>query len=68
MYDPASGRVESSWLSLGGTMRNCAGGMTAWGSWLSCEEFVTPAIGEYARDHGYVFEVPATATPGPRLE
>jgi secreted PhoX family phosphatase len=63
VYDPATGRVESSWLSLGGTARTCAGGTTPWGSWLTCEEWVSPPGGEFARDHGYVFEVPATATP-----
>jgi secreted PhoX family phosphatase len=63
VYDPATGQVEASWLSLGGTARNCAGGTTPWGSWLTCEEFVTPALGGFARPHGYVFEVPATATP-----
>ncbi|MGH2897531.1 MAG: alkaline phosphatase PhoX, partial [Solirubrobacteraceae bacterium] len=63
LYDPATGAVEKSWLSLGGTVRNCAGGPTPWGSWLSCEEFTGRAGGSYARDHGYVFEVPATAEP-----
>ena len=63
LYDPATGAVEKSWLSLGGTIRNCAGGPTPWSSWLSCEEFTGRAGGALARDHGYVFEVPATAEP-----
>jgi len=52
--------VEKSWLSLGGTLRNCAGGPTPWGSWISCEEIVVPATNSYERGHGYNFEVPAT--------
>lgn len=60
VYDNRSGRVEAQYLSLVGTIRNCAGGTTPWGSWLSCEEDVSRAgTGGLARDHGWVFEVPA---------
>ena len=52
--------VEKSWLSLVGTLRNCAGGPTPWGSWISCEEIVIPAKNGYERGHGYNFEVPIT--------
>lgn len=64
IYDMASGRVERQYLSLAGTIRNCAGGITPWGSWLSCEEDVSRAGSEsgLGQDHGWVFEVPATAT------
>ena len=58
IYDYHSGRVESQHLSLVGTIRNCAGGTTPWGSWLSCEEDVTRAGDGVQRDHGWVFEVP----------
>ena len=48
-------------VSLNGTIVNCAGGPTPWGSWLSCEESVDGRINGYGEEHGYVFEVPATA-------
>ena len=59
VYDHVSGKVERQYLSLAGTIRNCAGGTTPWGSWLSCEEDVTRAGSGVAQDHGWVFEVPA---------
>ncbi|MEY3052298.1 MAG: hypothetical protein RLY31_2083 [Bacteroidota bacterium] len=64
VYDEATGRVERSFLSLAGTYRNCAGGVTPWNSWLTCEEDTTLSGATAEKDHGYVFEVPASEQPG----
>lgn len=60
IYDVKTGQREAEWLSLSGTIRNCSGGITPWGSWLTCEEAVTKAGDGVGKDHGYIFEVPAT--------
>lgn len=54
--------LVDEFVSLAGTSVNCAGGPTPWGSWLSCEETVRGLEAGYRQPHGYIFEVPVSAT------
>lgn len=67
VYDTKTQQMERHFLSLTGTLRNCAGGITPWNTWITCEEDTTTpnADGQNPDDptekeHGYNFEVPAT--------
>lgn len=56
-FDAVSGKWLSGYMSLGGTIRNCAGGRTPWGTWITCEE--TNDLTITGIRHGWHFEVPA---------
>lgn len=61
-YDPRARRLVDSFVSLNGTIVNCAGGK-AYGDagWFTCEETVAGPEDGWARKHGYVYFVPADA-------
>lgn len=71
ILNPDTREVVRDFVSLSGTLQNCAGGPTPWGSWISCEENTLGhtmlgnqdgrQTGGFEQSHGYCFEVPAAA-------
>jgi len=60
VFSPGQSQWLSSWASLSGTIRNCAGGPSTWNSWISCEETSDGTHNGATRQHGYCFDVPAS--------
>lgn len=71
IVDPKTREIVRSFVSLSGTLINCSGGPTPWGSWISCEESTLgrairtnsrgAKVGGFEKPHGYCFEVFASA-------
>ncbi|MGB0582424.1 MAG: alkaline phosphatase PhoX, partial [Limisphaerales bacterium] len=60
VFNTKTQKVERSYLSLAGSLRNCAGGPTPWNSWITCEETVVTTGPDCRENHGFNFEVPAS--------
>lgn len=72
IVDPKTRTLVRDFVSLSGTMINCSGGPTPWGTWISCEETTLgrtvrtnqrtgAKTGGFPKPHGYCFEVDAAA-------
>lgn len=61
-FDTKRKRLVRQFISIGGTIVNCSGGLSYRNAgWLTCEETVAGIKNGYDKPHGYTFLVPAEA-------
>lgn len=60
VVNPFTRQLERDFVSVSGTIVNCAGGVTPWESWVTCEE-TNAGPPTWLKQHGYCFDVPAAA-------
>ncbi|MGB3862829.1 MAG: alkaline phosphatase PhoX [Candidatus Aminicenantaceae bacterium] len=60
VYNTKMKKLISQHLSLVGTVNNCSGGSTPWGTWISCEENCENSGDVCLLNHGYAFEIPVS--------
>lgn len=64
LVSPEDRSVIGSWISSSGTVRNCAGGVTPWGTWITVEENEDLPGSSATKSHGWAFEVDPYAPLG----
>lgn len=61
-FDTRHKRLVRQFISIGGTIVNCAGGLSYRNrGWITCEETIQGVNNGYEKPHGYNFLVPASA-------
>jgi secreted PhoX family phosphatase len=61
VINPFTRKLERDFISLSGTIVNCAGGVTPWDSWITCEETNAGTPSGWEKQHGYCFDIPVDA-------
>ena len=61
IVNPFTRQLERDFVSLSGCIVNCAGGVTPWNSWITCEETNAGTSSGWLKQHGYCFDVPAAS-------
>ncbi|MEX2270843.1 MAG: alkaline phosphatase PhoX [Vicinamibacterales bacterium] len=57
--NPFTRQLERDFISLSGTTVNCAGGVTPWHSWITCEETsVGPTATGWGRRMAFLYKDP----------
>ena len=61
-FDTREKRLVRQFISIGGTIVNCSGGLAYRNAgWITCEESTRGVKNGYEKPHGYAFFVPASA-------